>query len=420
MSRQNPFARGTGDRFCNNCQSGAQNNCHDPQFCCEECDGCHSKDKNPCVVCPPGPEGPQGPEGPRGPIGPQGPAGDGASEVLPMTAAEYDALTTAQKQALYEEGYRVLAVEDGIDELPEPLDASLLGGKAPAYYLPVRELLDNCAFDIAQAGIDGKHGNYQYVADRWIAETVANAVIVSEKSGDVMTISNTGTAATSILQRTTIEWLDQFVGQTVTLAVCLADGTIRCKAGTVPEIPTSNSKNTCVIYLSGVKISLTRFKTEQQLVRMTIQPGSSISVKWIRLVLGEYTAETLPPYIPRSYEAELAACQRYFVQYESNTAYSDIAVGLSNADAGGAYFPIHFPVPMRKAPSIWYNDINLFKIYTPMVSPSNLTVYSSESSESGCKHQLIRANISGLGLAASTAYMLNMTTGAILQFIADP
>jgi len=75
MSRQNPFARGTGDRFCNNCQSGAQNNCHDPQFCCEECDGCHSKDKNPCVVCPPGPEGPQGPEGPRGPIGPQGPAG---------------------------------------------------------------------------------------------------------------------------------------------------------------------------------------------------------------------------------------------------------------------------------------------------------------------------------------------------------
>ena len=70
MSRQNPFMRGTGNRFCKNCQNGCQNNCNDQHSCCDD-----DKDKNPCVVCPPGPEGPQGPEGPRGPIGPQGPQG---------------------------------------------------------------------------------------------------------------------------------------------------------------------------------------------------------------------------------------------------------------------------------------------------------------------------------------------------------
>ncbi len=69
MSRQNPFMRSTGDRCCNNCQNGCQNNCNDQQSCCDD------KDKNPCVICPPGPEGPQGPEGPRGPVGPQGPQG---------------------------------------------------------------------------------------------------------------------------------------------------------------------------------------------------------------------------------------------------------------------------------------------------------------------------------------------------------
>ena len=70
MSRQNPFARGTGDRYCSNCQNDGPNNCNDQQSCCDD------KEKNPCVVCPPGPEGPQGPAGPQGPIGPQGPVGD--------------------------------------------------------------------------------------------------------------------------------------------------------------------------------------------------------------------------------------------------------------------------------------------------------------------------------------------------------
>ena len=64
MSRQNPFMRGTGDRYCNNCQNGCQNNCNDQQSCCDD-----DKDKNPCIVCQLGPEGPKGPQGPRGPIG---------------------------------------------------------------------------------------------------------------------------------------------------------------------------------------------------------------------------------------------------------------------------------------------------------------------------------------------------------------
>ena len=79
MSRQNPFMRTPNDRYCNSCQNNCPNcrpnNCNDQPPCCEDRDDCHDKDKDLCVVCPPGPEGPQGPQGPQGPRGPRGPAG---------------------------------------------------------------------------------------------------------------------------------------------------------------------------------------------------------------------------------------------------------------------------------------------------------------------------------------------------------
>ncbi len=79
MSKENPFMRSANDRCCNNCQNNSLNNCHHSR---PSCDDDTDKDKDPCVVCPPGPEGPRGPigprgaPGPRGPIGPVGPAGD--------------------------------------------------------------------------------------------------------------------------------------------------------------------------------------------------------------------------------------------------------------------------------------------------------------------------------------------------------
>ncbi len=78
--------RSTGYRYCNSCQSSCQSNfkkcCNNQPPCHDDREDCHGKDKNPCVVCPPGPEGPRGPQGPQGetgatgPVGPQGPQGE--------------------------------------------------------------------------------------------------------------------------------------------------------------------------------------------------------------------------------------------------------------------------------------------------------------------------------------------------------
>lgn len=65
MNKQNPFMRST-NYCCNDRQSTCKNGCGNKMNSCDD------KDKNPCVLCPPGL---QGPAGERGPIGPQGPRG---------------------------------------------------------------------------------------------------------------------------------------------------------------------------------------------------------------------------------------------------------------------------------------------------------------------------------------------------------
>lgn len=71
MSKENSFMRNADSRSCNcNSCNGTQSNCNSQAPCCD-----NDRDKNPCVLCPPGPEGPMGPQGPRGPVGPRGPIG---------------------------------------------------------------------------------------------------------------------------------------------------------------------------------------------------------------------------------------------------------------------------------------------------------------------------------------------------------
>ena len=69
MNRQNPFSRGNkSNYFCceqDNCQNSCKNS-----WLCSCCDD--DKNKDECVICPPGP---QGPIGETDPVGPQGIAG---------------------------------------------------------------------------------------------------------------------------------------------------------------------------------------------------------------------------------------------------------------------------------------------------------------------------------------------------------
>lgn len=49
-----------------------------------------------------------------------------------------------------------------------------------------------------------------------------------------------------------------------------------------------------------------------------VESGATITVEWAALYEGIYTADTLPPYVPKGYAAELAECQRYYYPVRVN------------------------------------------------------------------------------------------------------
>lgn len=194
-------------------------------------------------------------------------------------------------------------------------DSSKLGGKAPEYYLQPRNLLDNSDFTnlVAQAGIGGNHGAVAYAADRWILDSGT----VSYEAGVGLTLNGT------IRQK--LEFLP--TGETGAF-VGMASGAAS------------------ISYADGA---------------VTITSSGGV-IKCAALYEGEYTAETLPPYVPKGYAAEMAECQRYYVKIKSGTNFVFRARNIHSVNYYSAWEispPIIFPKPMRVKPSVEIScDVN--------------------------------------------------------------
>ena len=61
--------------------------------------------------------------------------------------------------------------------------------------------------------------------------------------------------------------------------------------------------------------------------------SAAINVRWAALYEGEYTAENLPPYIPKGYGVELTECLRYFERVYDHIYFSA---------AGGVHYSIGY------------------------------------------------------------------------------
>ena len=74
------------------------------------------------------------------------------------------------------------------------------------------------------------------------------------------------------------------------------------------------------------------------------------SIEWAALYEGEYTVETLPPYVSKGYGAELAECQRYFLYNKSPVVSTSPAIcGIGTAsNATSALIQYPTPVQMRE------------------------------------------------------------------------
>lgn len=177
----------------------------------------------------------------------------------------------------------------------------------------VRNLLDNSDFTnpVNQRGITTQTGvSTAYFIDRWYINRAAAIVNVSNNG---IEINNNAATATSFMGQKI-----EFLKDGIYTAAAKVDGeivlTVSNLIGGVADQTIVKETNECSV---GLAVS-----TGYPLFQIIAKAGvSSGLVEWAALYEGEYTAETLPPYVPKGYGAELAECQRYYQVFSQNETH---------------------------------------------------------------------------------------------------
>ena len=244
---------------------------------------------------------------------------------------------------------RIITANDTINQAA---NSNKLGGKAPKYYLPAVNLLDNSDFHIAQAGHGGMHGATRYAADRWYNLYGYGDFSFDEQKGLTVTYGPNHAYACQKFEDETL------VGKPLTFAVCLSDGSIHVCSGVYTNTTATAIKeyNT---WLFGI------YERE---VRIIVVSGSQ-TIRWAALYEGEYTAETLPPYVPKGYAAELAECQRYFLKPSLEYCFFYYLNYNKTAYFAGT---MHFPIEMRIVPTVTILDVRISGV-SESLNPSQFT-----------------------------------------------
>lgn len=211
-------------------------------------------------------------------------------------------------------------------------------------------LLDNSDFvhPVAQAGVNGAHGATGYAVDRWMRTSGAT---VSQAADGLKIVSDKTSCTAGIQQRIEAKRF----ADVMTFAV---RGVFPVACRLFVYIG-SGTTNFGTAYFQGdaaertlvLKLTKPDGLTGDEVVNVYISPdtestGTAAVVRWAALYEGEYTAETLPPYVPKGYAAELAECLRYYRKIKGDT---QTFTGYSSGGWSYAFIPLQ---AMRIAPTV--------------------------------------------------------------------
>ena len=245
-----------------------------------------------------------------------------------------------------------------------------------------RNALINGGFDIWQRGTSGFTGN-AYNADRWYLTQSGGTATVSRESTIVPTgavyslkIAQTVANGTAYIQQV-IETLNaiQFAGKTIVVSLDAAatastnfaigveysTGTDTAVTGSFTNITatsggTATITSTTFVNFSGVFAIPSNAKTIKVFVSAAISSGQSAYLGKIQFELG--SVATPFSRAGGTLAGELAACQRYYVNFNANADATDPRIGIGFASSStSAAFLIYLPVEMRTKPSTldWTN-----------------------------------------------------------------
>ena len=202
-----------------------------------------------------------------------------------------------------------------------------------------RNLLDNSDFTnpVNQRGATSYTGT-GYSIDRWTG--IGPSVNVSLGSGMTVTDSDGNQYGQYLSDEA---WI-RLKGKPFTFALCTSDGAVHIATGTMTSGSELYDSPQITIGSTAFKMNLYKDANARPMVRIFALSESTITILWAALYEGVYTADTLPPYVPKGYGAELTECRRYY-QTRDISNYKVVALGEE------LFFSIEHP-DMRIAPSI--------------------------------------------------------------------
>jgi len=294
-----------------------------------------------------GPAGPQGPRGEKGDTGETGPIGPAGPQ--------------GPQGAVGPQGER--------------------GPQGPPGVQP-RNLLGNSDFTnpVNQRGLTSYHGGM--TIDRWgLASQVAAGTLSVVSGGITLAAANSEGAYTNITQK--LDLPQSTNGKPMTYAVmCKEIGLIvlSVKYGTNAMV-TSTDGSVALVHWSGNTFFIRNYLNDTR------------TFEWAALYEGTYTAETLPPYVPKEPVTELLTCQQYALVLGGTIRYRASQITTSVID-----FIIPTPVKMRTTPSFAASALTVYGTSGVMTSVSAQNGFTFSILQVGNNAICIRATKSGHGL----------------------
>lgn len=257
-------------------------------------------------------------------------------------------------------------------------------------------LLDNSDFvhPVAQAGVNGAHGATGYAVDRWMRTSGAT---VSQAADGLKIVSDKTSWTAGIQQRIEAKRF----ADVMTFAV---HGVFPVACRLFVYIG-SGTTNFGTAYFQGdaaertlvLKLTKPDGLTGDEVVNVYISPdtestGTAAVVRWAALYEGEYTAETLPPYVPKGYAAELAECLRY---YRRITATNETFAGYCANGVSYCMIPLQ---TMRIKPSL----VPSGKFYYTLGNKQGTTTATATAHSANVNRAIIKCAITETGILTGT------------------
>lgn len=255
-------------------------------------------------------------------------------------------------------------------------------------------LLDNSDFvhPVAQAGVNGAHGATKYAVDRWEVTTGAT---VSQVADGLKIVSDKTSWTAGIQQKIEAKRF----ADVMTLAVH-GIFPVACRlyayigSGTVNFGDPGYFQGDPVERTLVLKLTKPDGLTGDEVVNVYISPdtgstGTAAVVRWAAIYEGEYTAETLPPYVPKGYAAELAECLRYYRKIKAN---NETFAGYAANGVSYAFIPL--TQSMRIAPTVTVGG----KFYYTLGSAQGTTTETATAHNANANRVVVKCAVSVTGI----------------------